>query len=183
MDEIMKALRQYEREPETKKAVLLTQNGGYYLYDGRFCTISTFDLYVTGGSLHIQGTSVPCGLFFGVVDGKLRWSVGENGAFLPERLSLIFHIALGDTGELLRGILFAQGERAYLSLFTSADAEDLYRAVTISTPKNAPPPVVSEELSQLAEDCARDDLHRLTALYLHGQRLSQLKTGLGGGAL
>lgn len=110
MDEIMRALRQYEREPGTKKAVLLTQNGGYYLYDGRFCAISDFELCVTGEKLHIQGTSVPCGLFFGVVDSGLRWSVGERGAFLPERLSLIFHIALGDTEELLRGIPFAQGE-------------------------------------------------------------------------
>lgn len=181
MDVIMRALRQYEREPGTKKAVLLTQSGGYYLYDGRFCAMSDFDLYVTGEDLHIQGTSVPCGLFFGVADGKLRWSAGERGAFLPEQLSLIFHIALGDTGELLRGILFAQGEQAHLSLFTNADMEELYRMV-VSPEQKAPPPVVSEELNQLAEDCARDDLHRLTALYLHSQRLSQLKTGLGGGA-
>ncbi|MDE7243846.1 MAG: hypothetical protein K2O18_07710 [Oscillospiraceae bacterium] len=174
-DGMIAFLQQYEQERRSKKAVLLTPGGGYYLYENRFCRIRDFDLTVTGPGVHIQGSSVPCGLFFGLTGDLLLWSAAETGSFSPHRLSLIFHILLDGENDLLRGILFAQGKNAYLSLFTDAETEKLYRAV--SSPVHPPPPTVciGDDLAAYAAACAGNDLHRLTALYLHGQKLSQLR--------
>lgn len=172
---VIEALRQYEREQRSKKAVLLTPDGGYYLYENRFCSISDFELTVTGPDLQVQGNSVPCALFFGVTEDTLCWSAKETGSSWPDRLSLIFHIALADEDGLLRGILFAQGQKAYLTLFTDADTEKLYRAVSASAQSPTLRVSPEQELTAYAANCARNDLHRLTALYLNGQRLSQLR--------
>lgn len=175
MDRILTALRQYEQEPREKRAVLLTPTGGYYLFDQRFCGISEYELSLAGKELYVQGSSVPCGVFLGVVGNTLQWAATNTDHFQPDRLSLIFHIALDEERELLRGILFARCQTAYLSLFTDPDMEELYRAVSIPTSESTPENVISEDLSAYAQDCARRDLHKLTALYLHGGKLSQLK--------
>lgn len=175
MDRILSALRQYEQEPREKRAVLLTPTGGYYLFDQRFCSISEYELSLAGKELCVQGTSVPCGVFLGVVRNVLQWAATDTDNFQSDRLSLIFHIALGEESELLRGILFARHQAAYLSLFTDPNMEELYRAVSIPTLESTSENTISEDLSAYAQDCARRDLHKLTALYLHSNKLSQLQ--------
>lgn len=175
MDEIIRALQQYEREPCSKKGVLLTPIGGYYLYDNRFCGLRDFELCLSGPDLQIQAQAVPCGLFFGMVGDTLSWSVRDTGPFTPDRLSLIFHISFDSEDSLLRGILFSNGSKAHMALFTDAEMEELYRAVA-STAQSPPLAAVPDkELQDCAAACARNDLHRLTALYLHGQKISQLR--------
>lgn len=179
MDKLSAALRQYEQEQREKRAVLLTPDGGYYLFDRQFCGIQEYELSLSGKELQIQGTSVPCSIFLGVVEDTLKWAVKDTGDFHLDRLSLIFHIALEDDSNLLRGILFAQQQKAYLSLFSNPDIEALYRAA--SQPVQVPLPVItaSEDLTAYARSCARNDLHTLTELYLRGRRLSQLKEVAG----
>lgn len=43
---ILSALERYERDPDKngKKAVLLTPQGGYFLYGNRFCGIEEYEL-------------------------------------------------------------------------------------------------------------------------------------------
>ena len=179
MDKLSTALRQYEREQHTKKGVLLLPDSGYYLFDRQFCGIQEYELSLTGQDTHIQGNHVPCGLFFGMVEDKLRWSVKGTGDFQPEQLSLIFHIVLGEEEDLLRGILFIRQQNACFSLFTDPDIEKLYR--TASQPVQTGPPAIAagKDLIDYARSCTRSDLHRLTALYLHGNRLSQLQEVTG----
>ena len=173
MDRILTALRQYEREQRTKKAVLLLPDGGYYLFDRQFCSICEYELSLMGQDIHIQGNHVPCGLFFGMVENELQWSVKDTGDFQPEQLSLIFHIALENEEELLRGIMLIHQQNAYFSLFTDPDIEKLYRVVSQPV-QTALPVCANETLTDYAKSCARNDLHKLTDLYLHGSRLSQL---------
>lgn len=178
MDRILSVLRQYEQEPRGKRAVLLTPTGGYYLFDKQFCSIQEYEIFLTGQDIRIQGSQVPCGLFFGMVEDNLQWSVKDTGDFQPEQLSLIFHIALENEEELLRGILFICQQNTCFSLFTDPDVEKLYRIV--SKPVQAEPPACANEtLTDYARSCAQKDLHTLTALYLHGNRLSQLREGMG----
>lgn len=174
-DEIVLTLQQYEREARSKRAVLLTPGGGYYLYDNHFCGLHDFELCLSGPDLQIQAQSVSCGLFFGVVGDTLAWSARNTGPLTADRLSLIFHIAFDSEDSLLRGILFANGSQAHMALFTDAEVEKLYRAVT--TTAQGPPlaGMPDRELSDFAAECARNDLRRLTALYLHGRKLTQLR--------
>ena len=178
MDKLSIALRQYEREQREKRAVLLIPDGGYYLFGRQFCGIREYELSLAGGGLQGQGTSVPCSIFLGIVGNNLQWAVKDTEDLILDRLSLIFHIAL-EEDELLRGILFARQQTAYLSLFTDPGMEELYRAA--SQPVQIPLPVIaaSEELSAYARNCARNDLHTLTELYLCGSRLSQLREVAG----
>ena len=177
MDKLSTALRQYEREQRTKKAVLLLPDGGYYLFDRQFCSIKEYELSLAGQDIHIQGSRVPCSLFFGLVEDKLQWSIKDTGDFRPEQMSLIFHIALEDE-ELLRGILFIRQQNTCFSLFTDPDIEKLYR--TVNQPVQIGPPVYAADktLTDYARSCTRNDLHKLTALYLHGSRLSQLRQAM-----
>lgn len=175
MDRILAVLREYEQEPRGKRAILLTPTGGYYLFDQQFCGISEYELSLVGKELYVQGVSVPYEIFLGVVGNTLQWAAANTDNFQPDQLSLIFHIALDEESELLRGILFARRQTAYLSLFTDPDMEELYRAVSIPAPVPSPESEISEELSACAQDCARKDLHTLTALYLHSNKLSQLR--------
>lgn len=138
MDRILAALRQYEQESREKRAVLLTSTGGYYLFDQQFCEISEYELSLSGKELHVQGASVPCGIFLGVVGNTLQWAATNTDYFQPDRMSLIFHIVLDKESELLRGILFARRQTAYLSLFTDPDMEELYRAASIPAPAPSP---------------------------------------------
>ena len=173
MDKLLTALRQYEREQREKRAVLLLPDGGYYLFDRQFCSIQEYELSLTGPDIYVQGNRVPCGLFWGMVEDKLHWSVRTEGNFKPEQLILIFHIALENEEDLLRGILFIRQQNTCFSLFTDPDIEKLYR--TVSQPVQAELSACADEtLTDYARSCIRNDLHRLTALYLHGTRLSQL---------
>lgn len=179
MDTLSSVLRQYEQERRTKKAVLLLPDGGYYLFDGQFCGIRDYDLTLVGPDIHIQGNYVPCSLFLGMVGDTLKWTIKDTGDFRLEYLSLIFHIALENEEALLRGILFSRQGTAHFSLFTDPEVEKLYRAVI--QPVQIGPPVceANETLNEYARACARSDLHKLTALYLHGNRLSELREVAG----
>ena len=180
MNEIIRALQQYERELFPKRAVLLTPNGGYYLYDNRFCGLHDFELCLSSPDLQIQAPLVPCSLFFGMAGDTLAWSVRDAGPFAPDRLSLIFHIAFDGEDSLLRGILFANSSKAHMALFTDSETEKLYRAVTATAQSPPPVSVPDQELTDCAAECARNDLHRLTTLYLHGQKISQLRREVSG---
>ena len=179
MNRILSVLRQYEQEQRAKKAVLLLPDGGYYLFDRQFCSICEYELSLTGQDTHIQGSHVPCGLFFGMVEDSLQWSVKDTGDFQPDQLSLIFHIALEEEDELLRGIMLIRQQIACFSLFTDPDVEKLYRAVSQPVQTGTPTYAASETLADYARSCTRNDLHKLTALYLHGSRLSQPKEVTG----
>jgi len=181
MDRLSTALRQYEREQHAKKGVLLLPDGGYYLFDRQFCGISEYEISLAGQDIQIQGNSVPCGLFFGAVDDTLNWCVKDTGDFQLESLSLIFHIALGDEEDLLRGILFIRQKSAHSALFTDPDVEKLYRAVRQPVQTGPPARETNETLTNYARSCARDDLHKLTALCLHGNKLSQLRKRMEAG--
>ena len=87
------ALIEYIQERQDKQGILLTPEGGYYLYGGQFCPIQAFDLSLAADGLCLQGaSSVPLDLFFGLAGGVLRWCVKKDSDISIERLSLIFHI-------------------------------------------------------------------------------------------
>ena len=156
------ALIEYIQERQDKQGILLTPEGGYYLYGGQFCPIQAFDLSLAADGLCLQGaSSVPLDLFFGLAGGVLRWCVKKDSDISIERLSLIFHIFFEDGADLLRGILF-----------TNPETERLYRAV--SAPASRAGSQESDrtaELQSLAAECGQEGLHILTELYLHGHRL------------
>ena len=93
-DPIASILKEYERDParNEKKAVLLTPQGGYFLYGTRFCSISDYELEFQSDSCRIQGKSVQAPIFLGVLHDRLH-AVGER-PYKPELVDLIFHIDL-----------------------------------------------------------------------------------------
>ncbi len=167
------ALIEYIQERQDKQGILLTPEGGYYLYGGQFCPIQAFDLSLAADGLCLQGaSSVPLDLFFGLAGGVLRWCVKKDSDISIERLSLIFHIFFEDGADLLRGILFVQNGDTHSILFTNPETERLYRAV--SAPASRAGSQESDrtaELQSLAAECGQEGLHILTELYLHGHRL------------
>ncbi len=169
-DQIESALREYEKEHCPKNGILLTPRGGYYLYDNRFCSINDFELLLTSERICMQGESVGCDLFFGLTEGTLRWSTGENAKFEPNRLSLIFHIKCDDGDGVLRGILFARSRAAYLSIFTDYGIEQLYRVASIQERERIPHIYPSDELVEIAESCGRNDLSILGTLYRQSKK-------------
>ncbi len=162
-DPILSILRTYERSPDcsSKEAVLLTPQGGYFLYGNRFCGIADYELEFRNSSCQIQGKTVERVLFFGRIEGAFH-AVGTGTGEL-EWLSLIFHIDLDD-GELLRGILLAIGPNVQFALFCDEAVEALYRLAcgTMASPCCKIPP--DEGLQQYAESLRRNDLHGLTGL-------------------
>ena len=65
------ALIEYIQERQDKQGILLTPEGGYYLYGGQFCPIQAFDLSLAADGLCLQGaSSVPLDLFFGLAGGE-----------------------------------------------------------------------------------------------------------------
>lgn len=178
MDKILTALQQYKRERREKKAVLLLPDGGYYLFDRQFCGIQEYELSLAGQDIYIQGNHVPCGLFIGIVEDTLQWTVKDSGDFQLEQLSLIFHIDLGDEKDMLRGILFIRQQDICFPMFTDPDVEKLYRVVSEPI-RTKPTAWTNETLADYAQICSRSDLHTLTSLYLTGKRLSQLREAMG----
>ena len=185
-NQIEAALIEYTQERQDKQGVLLTPEGGYYLYGGQFCPIKEFDLSLTADGICLQGASVPLELFLGMAGGALRWCVKKDETVSIERLSLIFHIFFEDKAEMLRGILFVQNGNAHSVLFTNPETEQLYRAVNIPASHTGPQePGRAAELQAFATECGQEDLHILTELYVHGQRLGKkgaplLERGNGG---
>ena len=62
---ILTVLKKYERDPDRnhKKAVLLTPQGGYFLYGNRFCSVLDYELELISDSSQIQGCTVQKALF------------------------------------------------------------------------------------------------------------------------
>ena len=59
-DPILSALRSYERAPSnSKRAVLLTAQGGYFLYGDRFCGIQDYELERRCFSAFIKSVFMP----------------------------------------------------------------------------------------------------------------------------
>ena len=170
-DPILSALRDYERAPEQscKKAVLLTPGGGYFLYGNRFCGIQDYELELKADSCQIESGNVLEPLLIGVFSDKFH-VIGER-PYVPEFVSLIFHIDLGEEDGMLRGILLARETEARFALFCDAAVEDLYRLSRRpdALPTAGIPP--DELLRQQAEEIRRADLHGLTGLYLQSRRL------------
>lgn len=173
VDQIAAILSEYERDParNEKKAVLLTPQGGYFLYGNRFCSILDYELELQSDSCRIQGKSVQIPLFLGILQDRLR-AVGAE-PYQTELVSLIFHIDLGD-GELLRGILLAVGQEARFTLFCDAGIEELYRLSRKASIPAGPHILSGESLQQYAEGVRRNDLHGLTELYLRSKPLQSL---------
>lgn len=172
-DPILSALKKYEHNPtqNDKKAVLLTPQGGYFLYENRFCSILDYELEFVSDSCQIQGKSVQQTIFLGILQDGFR-AVGEQ-EYAPRLVSLIFHIDLGD-GELLRGILLAVGEGVRFTLFCDSSVEELYRLsrrIGLVSEIRVPP---DHMIRQYAEKLRRNDLHGLTGLYLKGNRLNSV---------
>lgn len=170
-DPILSALRSYERTPEQggKKAVLLTPEGGYFLYGNRFCGIRDYELELRSDGCQIESGNVLEPLFIGAFSDKLH--VTGARPCVPEFVSLIFHIDLGEEDGLLRGILLARAAEARFALFCDAAVEELYRFSrrADTRPTAGIPP--DELLRQQAEELRRADLHGLTGLYLQSRRL------------
>ena len=172
-DPIVWALERYERNPDRngKKAVLLTPQGGYFLYGSRFCGIEEYELELLCDSCQIQGKTVKKPLFFSVKEDRLDMAAEQ--LCNPTLVSLIFHVSLSED-EPLRGILLAHEQEAKLALFHDAATEELYRLSRKTTSRTAVQVPPDSELQQFAENLRKNDLHWLTSLYLRGQQLKYL---------
>lgn len=172
-DPILSILKEYERDParNEKKAVLLTPQGGYFLYGNRFCSILDYDLEFRSDLFLIQGKTVQNTIFLGLLQNGFH-AVGEQ-PHKPNLVSLIFHIDIGE-GELLRGILLAAGQETRLALFCDAAVEELYRLSRKINVPTQPQILPDADLQQYAEGLRRNDLHGLTGLYLQGRSLKSL---------
>ena len=169
-DGVQAALEKYAHNPDKnqKKGVLLTPQGGFFLYGNRFCSIEKYELEFFSEDLQIQGSTVPSPLFFSILqDG---FCVTGDKLYKPKLVSLIFHIRLDDD-DLLRGIMLALESEVQLALFCDPSTEELYRlSRRIGTyPAVQIPP--DDGLQRYAEEIRRNDLHWLTGLYLQGQQL------------
>ena len=167
---IQAALERYAHDPDKnrKKGVLLTPQGGFFLYGNRFCSMEEYELELVSEDLQIQGNTVQQPLFFSIQQDGL--CVTGDKPCEPELVSLIFHIRL-DEDDLLRGIMLALEQKVQLALFCDPSTEELYR---LSRRIGVYPTVQTlpdDELQRKAEEIRRNDLHWLTNLYLQGQRL------------
>lgn len=172
-DPIVLALKAYEHSSaqNEKKAVLLTPQGGYFLYGNRFCEITEFELELVSDTLQIQGKSVSETLLFSVYpDG---FQVTGQRPCAPSLVSLIFQIQMKEE-EPLRGILLARGQKAKLVLFSDVVVEEVYRLARKPLMDPGQGLLQDEELRQYAESLRRNDLHSLIGLYLRGRRLKYL---------
>lgn len=176
VDPIAAILSEYERDParNEKKAVLLTPQGGYFLYGNRFCSIRDYELEFQSDSCQVQSKSVQMPLFLGILQDRFH-AVGPEPC-QTELVSLIFHIDLGEE-ELLRGILLALKQEVRFVLFCDAAIEELYRLSRKTSKTSWPPLPPGESLQQHAENLRRNDLHGLTELYLRGRPIASSVVG------
>lgn len=168
-DGVQAALEKYAHDPNKnqKKGVLLTPQGGFFLYGNRFCSIEEYELELFNEDVQIQGSTVHRPLFFSILQDCLY--VTGDKPYKTELVSLIFHIKL-DEDDLLRGIMLALEQEVQLALFCDPSTEELYRlSRRIGTyPAGQIPP--DDRLQRCAEEIRRNDLHWLTSLYLQGQQ-------------
>lgn len=172
-DPILSALRSYERSPSRneKKAVLLTPQGGYFLYGNRFCSILDYELELRSDCVQLLGDTVNRPVFLACMGD----SFSVVGAAQCSLVSLIFHISLGEEDGLLRGILLAREKEARLTLFCDGATEEVYRLSRKMAVPPVPPAPPAEDLRQYAENLRRNDLHALTSLYLQGRQVRYLQ--------
>lgn len=177
-DQIQSALEKYAHDPDgnQKKGILLTPQGGFFLYGNRFCSIEEYELELVSKDFQMEDSTVQKPLFFSILQDGL--CVMGDKPCNPELVSLIFHIKL-DEDNLLRGIMLAVGQDVRFALFCDPSIEDLYRlSRRIGThPAVQIPP--DDGLQRYAEKVRRNDLHWLTGLYLRGQQLKRLNELLG----
>ena len=168
-DQIQSALEKFARDLDKnqKKGVLLTPQGGFFLYGNRFCSIEEYELELFSEDFQVQGSSVQRPLFFSILRDSL--CVTGDKPRNAELVSLIFHIKL-DEDDLLRGIMLALKQEVQFTLFCDPSTEDLYRLSrkTVVYPAAQIPP--SDGLQRYAEEIRRNDLHWLTDLYLQGKQ-------------
>lgn len=170
VDPITTILSKYEYDPawNEKKAVLLTPQGGYFLYGNRFCSILNYELEFQCDSYQIHGNTTHNPLFLGKLQDGFH-AIGEK-LYKPDLVSLIFHIDIGE-GELLYGILFALKQEVRFALFCDAAVEELYRLVRKTSITAQPQVLPDVNLQRYAETLRRNDLHGLIALYLQGRQV------------
>lgn len=72
-DKVLSALEGYAHDPDKsqKKGVLLTPQGGFFLYGNRFCSIEEYELELHSEDLQIQGRTVYQPLFFSIMQNSL----------------------------------------------------------------------------------------------------------------
>lgn len=169
-DRVLSALEKYMRDPDKnqKKGVLLTPQGGFFLYGNRFCSIEKYELEFFSENFQIQGSTVHSPLFFSIQQDGLH--VTGDRPCKTELVSLIFHIKL-DEDDLLRGIILALKQDSQLALFCDPSTEELYRLSRMIGVYPAVQITPDDGLQQYAEEIRRNDLHWLTTLYLQGRRL------------
>ena len=176
VDPIAAILSEYARDParNEKKAVLLTPQGGYFLYGNRFCSILNYELEFQCDSCQIQGNTTQNPLFLGKLQDGFH-AIGEK-LYKPDLVSLIFHIDIGE-GELLHGILFALEQEVRFALFCDAAVEELYRLTRKAGGSRQFQVLPDKELRQCAENLRRNDLHGLTGLYMRGRPIASSVVG------
>ena len=169
-DPIQSALEKYVHDPDKnrKRGILLTPQGGFFLYGDRFCSIEEYELELFCEDFQVQGCTVHRPLFFRFLQDGLCIT-GEKPC-KAELASLIFHIRL-DENDLLRGVMLATKQEVQLALFCDPSTEEMYR---LSRKIDAYPAVQippDDSLQQCAEKIRRNDLRWLTSLYFQGQPL------------
>lgn len=176
-DPVEKALQRFEQERSTKRGFLLTPAGAYFLYDSKFCSIDDYHIRLKGGQYYLNGSGVEEPLFVGLTTPQKRlWAATPSQQLAIERLRLAFHVACGaEPDELLRGLCFVQGEEVHFALFSDPAIEELFLAAEHDWPGTAPPVAPDQELAELQQQCGRNDLRLLTALYLKGKNFQELE--------
>ena len=169
-DQIQLALEKYVRDSDKnqKKGVLLTPQGGFFLYGNRFCSIEEYELEFFSEDFQVQGSIVHGPLFFNILQDD--FFVTGDRPYKVELVSPIFHIKL-DEDDLLRGIILALEREVQLTLFCDPATEELYRLsrrIGVYRAAQIPP---DDGLLRYSEEIRRNDLHWLTSLYLQGRQL------------
>lgn len=173
--EIKKALEQFHTLPGSKRGLLLTAAGAFLLFDSKFIPIASYHIALQTADAVIDSYTAPFPIFAGLCrdkDAERRFLAAQGAAI--RRMSVMFHIALGTEDELLRGILFAQGEQLLFALFSDPAIEEIFEAVN-RAPVHQPDPVsLPDVLLRRMEQNRRQELRRLTALYLNGKPWEEL---------
>lgn len=167
--DIREALAQFHALHGSKRGLLLTAAGGFLLFDSKCIPVASCHITMQTADAVIDSHTAPFPLFAGLCRDKdvERRFLAAQGAAIG-RMSVIFQVALGSEDELLRGILFAQGEQLLFALFSDPAIEAVFEAIVRSPLPLSEPAPIPEELLRLQEDNRRRDLRRLTALYLNG---------------
>lgn len=173
--DIKEALEQFHTLPGIKRGLLLTAAGAFLLFDSKFIPIASYHITLQTADAVIDSHAAPFPIFAGLCRDKNaeRRFLAARGAAI-RRMSVMFHIALGEADELLRGILFAQEEQLLFALFSDPAIEAVFEAVNRAPgPQYDPAPLPDVLLRHMEQD-RRQELRRLTALYLNGKPWEEL---------